>query len=159
MVAPVSSVSPFDAVVRIFHAQGSLRREIDRELGEAHGISLDDLMILLHLEAASGRMRRSELAEHMRESTLAVTRALGPLERIGLLDRERTSGDPRATYAVLTTAGFQMAIDARATAEEISRWWFRRGAPARGWSAEELGQLADLLARIGGEGLPLPDGD
>jgi DNA-binding MarR family transcriptional regulator len=157
MVAQVSSVSPFETVVRIFHAQGSLRREIDRELGEAHGISLDDLMILLHLEAASGRMRRSELAERMRESTLAVTRALGPLERIGLLDRERTSSDPRATYAVLTTAGFQMAIDARATAEEISRWWFRRGGPARGWSPEELRQLGELLERLGGEGLPLPE--
>jgi DNA-binding MarR family transcriptional regulator len=159
MVAPVSSVSPFDAVVRIFHAQGSLRREIDRELGEAHGISLDDLMILLHLEAASGRMRRSELAEHMRESTLAVTRALGPLERIGLLDRRADLRRSPRHLRGATTAGFQMAIDARATAEEISRWWFRRGAPARGWSAEELRQLADLLARLGGEGLPLPDGD
>jgi DNA-binding MarR family transcriptional regulator len=138
--------SPFDVVVRLFGAQAAVTQRMDLELGEGHGLSLSDVMILLRLEAAGGRRRRLDLARDLSTSALAVTRALGPLERIGTVRQEPSPGDPRAAEVVLTDTGRGLLGDARGTLESAGRRYFY----GRGWGDDDLGRLADLLERMGG---------
>lgn len=141
--------TPFDLVVRLTRAQAALARKIDRPLS-MHGLSLSDLLVLLHLESApDGRLRRVDLAERLGMTPSGVTRALGPLERIGLLERETNPRDARVAYAALTGTGRRIASEARETAETASQRLF-----AEAGAQTDLDELGKLLERLGGAGLP-----
>jgi DNA-binding MarR family transcriptional regulator len=142
--------SPFDVVVGLFGAQAAVTRNLEEDLEEGHGLSFSDFMILLRLEAAGGgRRRRVDLARDLHTSTLAVTRALGPLERIGVVHQEPNPGDPRAAEVQVTETGRGLLADARATVEAASRRLF---AGSGGWSQDDLRLLAQFLDRLGGKG-------
>jgi DNA-binding MarR family transcriptional regulator len=138
-------------MVRLYQAQGAVTQRLDRVLGEGHGLSFADLMILLQLDRAGGHRRRLDLARDLHVSTLVLTRALGPLERIGLLDHEPNPGDPRAADVLLTDTGRSLLSDARATAEGASRRLFSEYGRTAGWDQGDLRQFAQFLTRIGGE--------
>ena len=92
------------------------QNRIDAELGAIHGLSLSDLAALHHLaEAASGRLRRVDLAQRLALTPSGVTRLLGPLERRRIVSREEDGHDARATYALLTPSGKQLVKEATAT--------------------------------------------
>jgi DNA-binding MarR family transcriptional regulator len=93
----------------------------DTELGAVHGLGLSDFAALHHLaEAPGGRLRRVDLARRLALSPSGVTRLLGPLERRGIVDREESGHDARATYAVLTRSGKALMKDATATVTAIA---------------------------------------
>lgn len=141
--------TPFDIVVRLSRAQAEVARRLDGPLS-AHGLSLNDLLILLHLASAEeNRMRRIDLAGAVGMTASGVTRALGPLERIGLLERESNPRDARVAYAHLTSTGKQVANDARATAERTCKALFQES----GATEEERELLAGLLGGLGGAAL------
>jgi DNA-binding MarR family transcriptional regulator len=145
------STSPFDVVVGLFDAQGAVTQRVELELEEGHGLSFSDFMLLLHLDAADGgRRRRLDLARDLRTSTLAVVRALGPLERIGLVRHEPDPADPRASYALVTDAGRRLLADARATVETASRRLFAGNRRTAGWNQDDLQRFAQFLARLTG---------
>lgn len=142
--------TPFDLLVRLTRAQAAFARKIDSELSN-HGLSLGDLLILLNLESApDNRLRRVDLAERLGMTPSGVTRALGPLERIGLLERESNPRDARVAYAALTETGSRIAREARETAETASQRVFVEAVGAQ----QNLDDLAALLERLGGTGLP-----
>src|SRR5436190_12299860 len=96
-------------------ATAALTRRVDGKLGMWHGISLNDLAILIELrDAPDGRLRRVDLAERLGVTASGVTRALIPLEKIGLVTRKHDVSDARVSYASLTAAGRRMADDATA---------------------------------------------
>jgi DNA-binding MarR family transcriptional regulator len=102
-------------------ATATLTRRFDGKLGMWHGISLNDLAILIELrDAPEGRLRRVDLAEHLGVTASGVTRALIPLEKIGLVTRKHDVSDARVSYASLTAAGRRLADDYVASAEIIS---------------------------------------
>jgi DNA-binding MarR family transcriptional regulator len=143
---------PLDVCLRLVRVQAAVARRFDSELGPVHGVSLNDLAILLHLSAArGGRMRRVDLAVRMLLSQSGITRALAPLERMGLVARESDPRDARVGYATLTAAGRQKLRDARATAERVSRETF-----SLGWRESEIDDLTHLLTRLGATGVPSP---
>lgn len=143
---------PLDVCLRLVRVQAAVARRFDNELGAVHGVSLNDLAILLHLQAArGGRMRRVDLASRMLLSQSGITRGLAPLERLGLVARESDPRDARVGYATLTAAGRQRLREARATADRISRETF-----ALGWQAREVDTLTHLLTRLGATGIPSP---
>jgi DNA-binding MarR family transcriptional regulator len=145
--------TPFDLVVGLAGAHAAVVRQLDEELGEGHGLSFDDFLLLLHLDAAvGGRLRRADLADRMRRSTLAVTRALGPLERIGLVGHEPNPDDPRAAEALLAPAGRQIVADARVTAAGTCRRLFAASGP---WPEDDLDRFASFLVRLGGDPISL----
>lgn len=97
----------------------SLIRRLDGRLGSFHGLSFADFAVLRELEQAEGgRLRRVDLAERLGLTPSAVTRALIPLEKIGIVNREPDQRDARVGYASLTRAGERLLKDATATAEE-----------------------------------------
>jgi len=88
------------------------------ELGGIHGLGLSDFVALHHLsEAPGGKLRRVDLADRLALTPSGITRLLNPLERRGVIAREESGHDARATYAVLTNSGRKLAKDARATME------------------------------------------
>ena len=148
------TTAPIDALdlcLRLGQAQSSLARRFDRGLSGGHGLSYGDFVLLTHLSRApEGRLRRIDLANAVGLTASGVTRALGPLERIGLVEREANPRDARVAYASLTDTGRQILEDANATAERVATYV----TDEAGWSDEEAAVLTDLLARLGATGLP-----
>ncbi|MET8614325.1 MarR family winged helix-turn-helix transcriptional regulator [Streptomyces misionensis] len=139
-----------DAALQLMRAQAALARRFDARLGGLHGVSLADFTLLLRLsQAPGGRMRRVDLAEALGLTASGVTRALAPLERIGLVTREPDARDARVAYASLTGTGREQLTRMRATAEETADELF--AAPA--WDERDVPLLAGLLSRLGGTGL------
>jgi DNA-binding MarR family transcriptional regulator len=138
----------FELVVRLFRAQSAVAKWIDRPLS-AHGLSIGDLLLLQQLASApDGRLRRVDLAERLGMSPSGVTRCLGPLERIGLVEREANPRDARIAYAALTPAGERVAAEALATADAAAEELFSSGLSPE--SAEALAGLLDrLVGRLG----------
>jgi len=99
-----------------------LARRFDGRLGSWHGISFADFILLLQLSRAPGsRLRRVDLATELGLTGSAVTRALIPLEKIGLVRREPDPRDARVGYAVLSRSGQRVVREALESAEMISQ--------------------------------------
>lgn len=117
-----NSLSPSLGVcLAVVRAQAALLRRFDGRLGSWHGISFAEFAILLELSRApASRLRRVDLATAVGLTPSAVTRALIPLEKIGLIRRQADSRDARVGYAVLTPAGGRRVEEAMETVELIS---------------------------------------
>lgn len=89
-------------------AQATIIDMIERELAEAKQLPLSSYDVLLALvEAPNRRLRMHELAQAVVLSRSGLTRLVDRLEQDGLLRRDRSGPDRRATYAVLTLKGFR----------------------------------------------------
>lgn len=87
-------------------AHRRLLQRLDSELQAAQDLSVADYAVLVELsEAESGRMRMSELADHLGLSPSGLTRRLDSMVRAGLVERSSCPTDRRGTFAVLTSVG------------------------------------------------------
>jgi DNA-binding MarR family transcriptional regulator len=118
-------------------------RRFNGELSSAHGLTINDYEVLLHLAHAPDRMmRRVDLAKSVLLTPSGITRLLEGLERCGYVERASCSSDARVTYALLTDEGYEKLREASATHVEGIRSHFA------GFSPEELETLAAMLARL-----------
>ncbi len=132
------------ATMNLVRAAGTVSRRLDASLGGAHGLSLVEVMLLMHLERAPGaRLRRVDLAERLGMSQSSVTRLLGPLERRGIVSRESDDRDSRVSYASLTASGERLAKDAEKTLGEISVTVF-----SDRWSDDDVALTGEMLGRL-----------
>ena len=137
-----------DFCLRLARAQAVLVRRLDNTLGNLHGISFSDFQLLYHLNRAPGaRLRRVDVAERLALTASGVTRALLPLEKIGLVSRQPDPRDARVGYAAITPAGQELLGHAVATAHMISQELLKDSAP------EQLDALAAILGQIAGMNL------
>jgi DNA-binding MarR family transcriptional regulator len=133
--------------VSLTRAHVAAVRRFNGDLSSAHGLTINDYEVLLHLANAPDRMmRRVDLAKSVLLTPSGITRLLEGLERCGYVERASCSSDARVTYALLTDEGHQKLREASATHVEGIRSHFA------GFSPEELETLAALLTR-----LPLAD--
>lgn len=91
------------------YIEGSLRlyERLDRELREAHGLSMPEYEILVRLsEARDRRIRMAELAESANQSRSRLSHTVTRLERSRLVRRDSCPEDRRGVFAVLTDEGF-----------------------------------------------------
>src|SRR6185295_1624837 len=117
--APTPELELFLALAR---AYATATRRFDGRLGAWHGIGFADFAILLQLHRAPERqLRRVDLAEQLGLTASAVTRALIPLEKIGLVSRKADPNDARVSYATMTAAGRRVLEEALESAAAISR--------------------------------------
>ena len=65
-------------------------------------------------------MRRVDLARAIGRSPSGITRLLRPMEKLGLVDRERNTRDARVSLVRLTRAGEQRLQEARGTLESLA---------------------------------------
>jgi DNA-binding MarR family transcriptional regulator len=96
----------FDAWRGLIRLRESVMREIDRRLGEAGEMSLDDYGVLVTLVGQpERRLRMSALGARRLLTPSGITRAVMRLEERGLVRREQDPDDRRAAFAVLTKKG------------------------------------------------------
>jgi DNA-binding MarR family transcriptional regulator len=94
------------AWVGLLRAHSALTRSLNAELVNAHGLTINDYEVLLHLaRTPDRRMRRVDLADRLILTASGITRLLEGLERAGYVTKGRCESDARVTYAVLTDEG------------------------------------------------------
>ena len=142
-IAGMSNTS-FSAVMNLLRIHARLAERFAGALGSVHGLALNEVLLLMHLERAPGqRLSRIDLARRLSVSPSTVTRMAAPLEKLRLVGREADKRDARLAYVVLTSAGQRLVGDARATLEELSAEVFKDR-----WTEAEISSLNKLLARI-----------
>lgn len=110
-----------DFCLALVRTAATVSRRFDGRLGSFHGISFADFALLLQLRRApQSRLRRVDLADQLGLTASAVTRALVPLEKIGLVSRKADPNDARVGYAMLTAAGRRVLDEALETVEMIA---------------------------------------
>ena len=143
---PGPSTEPLDVCLLVARAEAALRRRFDRPLSGGHGLSLNDFILLDHLDRAPDhQLRRVDLADRVGLSPSGVTRLLAPLERIGLVERRSDPADARVSLAALTPTGERHVADARRTAAGVATDVVRER-----FGPDEVATLAALLARLAG---------
>ena len=79
---------------------------LNRELSDAHGLSLADYRILVLLSEANSRaMRMSDLADGIVASRSRLTHQIRRLEAAGIVTRQECVDDKRGVLAILTAEG------------------------------------------------------
>lgn len=132
------------AWVGLLRAHASAMRRFNGDLMSAHGLTLNDYEVLLHLARAPERMlRRVDLAKSVLLTPSGITRLLEGLERAGYVERASCPSDARVTYALLSDEGYEKLRQASATHVDGIRSHF-----AERFSPEELETLAGLLSRL-----------
>jgi DNA-binding MarR family transcriptional regulator len=130
-------------VLQLAHARTVVVRDVDATLEGHHGLGLNDLALLLELNASPhGRLRRLDLAERLGITPSGVARQLAPLERRGLVGRESHPDDARLAIVVLTDAGSRVVGDVLPTAQEAAT-----RVLAKIWNEDEQQRASALLQR------------
>lgn len=128
-------------------AHARLVARLDEELSEAHGLSLGEYEVLVHLADAPdghGARRMAELAERCLVSPSGLTRRLDRLVAAGLVCRRSCPTDGRGSLAVLTEEGSRHLAEAAPThVAGVRRHLVDR------LSRAELVMLAGALGRVG----------
>lgn len=89
---------------------------LDHELHSAHGLTLPDYEILVHLSEAPERsLLMSDLAARCLVSSSRLTYRIDRLEREGIVARRPCEEDGRRIWATLTDAGFERLREAYPT--------------------------------------------
>jgi DNA-binding MarR family transcriptional regulator len=141
---PGMNTLALNAVLRLIRAQSHLQNRFAAELGGVHGLSVNELMLLMHLDqAAGGRLRRVDLAERLDLSQSGVTRMLAPMEKVGWVGRAEDPRDGRVGYVVLTAAGRRLAKEGVKTLAQQATTLF-----GDLWTDKELETLVRLLGRL-----------
>jgi DNA-binding MarR family transcriptional regulator len=83
-----------------------LRKQLNRELQERHGLALADYEVLVRLsECDGGRMRMAQLAGEVASSKSRLSHQIARMESAGLVRRVECGDDARGVFAEITEAG------------------------------------------------------
>jgi len=90
-----------------------LNDRLNRELQEAHALTINDYEILVRLsEAPDRRMRMSELAKQTLLSRSRLSHQIDRMEKAGLVNRTVCETDRRGQIARMTDVGWQTLVKA-----------------------------------------------
>ena len=89
---------------------------LDRELRQAHGLSLAEYEILVRLSESPARtLRMAQIADSMQHSRSRVTHTVSRMEKAGLIARCTAEGDRRGVEARMTDQGWELLVQAAHT--------------------------------------------
>lgn len=112
--------------LRLLQVTENFRAGLASEFSSVHGISVNEFLLMLHLErAAANRLSRVDLAKRMHVSASTITRMAAPMEKIGLVGREVDERDARLVFVVATEAGRTKTSDALATFSKRAGYLFK----------------------------------
>jgi DNA-binding MarR family transcriptional regulator len=136
------------AFARVMRAHSVLRRELEAEVLQPRGLTINDFEALMHLsEADDGRLRRIDLAERLMLSPSGVTRLLDGLQAAGLIQNVHCESDARVTWARLTEEGVRTLECVGVEHARAVRSLFGNSL-----AEDEVAQLSELLGRLPGVG-------
>jgi MarR family transcriptional regulator, organic hydroperoxide resistance regulator len=110
-------MSDLNDYLELHLAQAALRARLDEELGTHHGLAWSEFVLLSVLEGADGALATGELARRLGLTGSALVLQLLPLQKLGVLARERTEGGTRCV--LLRPNGARLLREARETAETV----------------------------------------
>lgn len=128
-------------------AWSRLERRLDHSLGAVRGISLGEYRLLRALGDAPGaQASRVDLAQQVGLTPSGVTRALRPMEKLGIVSTLRSKRDARLSIAALTPAGRELLEDAAGVVDDVMGTVLRR-VPGLQKSIVQWIETLDVLAR------------
>ncbi len=94
-------------------AWGAIERALNGGLGSIKGITYSEYRLLAAIAAGGdGGASRAQLAREVGLTPSAVTRALAPLAKLGMVTTDKHPRDARLAIAALTADGFELLDDA-----------------------------------------------
>ena len=128
-------------------AWNRLERRLDHSLGAIRGISLAEYRLLRALGDAPGsQASRVDLAQAVGLTPSGVTRALRPMEKLGIVSTVKSKRDARLAIAALTPAGREVLDDASSVVDDTMQAMLKR-SPALATQAGEIIELLDGIGR------------
>lgn len=131
------------AATHTLHAALMLRSDVEQRLQAEMGLLLADNEALIHLDAADGGLRMSEISESVVLSRGGTTKVVDRLEAMGLAERSADPEDRRATLVSITPAGREALAQARPIID---------AALHEGWGAHlseaEAQTVLDIIERV-----------
>ena len=105
-----------DAWRELLDRHAAVSCALEKALQDEHGLGLSEFETLERVvDANCGKYRMSDLAGDIHLSQSALSRAVGRLERDGLVARSMCADDRRAVFVCLTEKGKQAYEQARPT--------------------------------------------
>jgi DNA-binding MarR family transcriptional regulator len=144
MSVSTQAPSRIESWVSFLRAHSAITRQLNADLLNVHGLTLNDYEVMLLLSRAEGRrMRRVDLAQSVVLTASGITRLLDGLERSGFVEKDSCATDGRVSYAKLTNAGHTKLKDAAVThLRGVEELFIGR------FSDAELEHLGTLLGRL-----------
>ena len=137
-----------ELVLAIVGAAASLERAVGGSLSSIKGISLAEFRLLSAIAGAPAkRASRADIARAVGLSPSAVTRALRPLEALGMVETVKNERDARLAMATLTEQGEELLSDAIGVLGDILPSLLER-APSVEQNRAELRSMLTELARL-----------
>jgi len=128
-------------------AWNRVERRLDHGLGAIRGISLAEYRLLRALgDAPNSQASRVDLAEVVGLTPSGVTRALRPMEKLGIVSTVKSKRDARLAIAALTPAGRELLSDASGVVDDAMKTMARR-LPDNGPGFAELLEFLDNIGR------------
>ena len=122
-----------------------LERRLDHSLGAIRGISLAEYRLLRALGDAPGsRASRVDLAQAVGLTPSGVTRALRPMEKLGVVSTVKSERDARLAIATLTPAGSELLGDASGVVDDTMKDMLRRSPKFAAQSVKLKSVLDDI---------------
>jgi DNA-binding MarR family transcriptional regulator len=142
-----SSASPEQAMALAFAgAWHRIERLLDYNLGAIRGISLAEYRLLRALADAPGsQASRVDLAHAVGVTPSGVTRALRPMEKLGIVSTAKSDRDARLAIAALTPAGRELLDDSSGVVDDTMRAALKRTPQV----AAHADAMTELLEEIG----------
>jgi len=132
-------------VLKLAATAQHVAQRLDSSLGAIRGLSLAEYRLLVALaDAPSSRASRVDLARAVGLTPSGVTRALRPMEKLGIVATVRSKRDARLAIAGLTPAGRVLLNDASSIVDDSMADIIGRA----GLSSEELATIMDVLAKL-----------
>ena len=135
---------PMATLLKLIQSSGVVVSQIAGELSAVHGLAMNEVLLMMHLDAApGGRLTRVDLARRLHLSPATVTRMAKPMEKLGFVTRESDARDARLAFVQLTKTGHKRLAETRATFRKRAERIFDDR-----WSLEEVKGFSDLLSRF-----------
>ncbi len=127
-------------------AWSRVEKRLDHSLGAIRGISLAEYRLLRALGAApNAQASRVDLAQAVGLTPSGVTRALRPMEKLGIVSTLKSKRDARLAIAALTPAGRELLGDASGVVDDAMQAILKRSTKM----AAQLDGLIEVLDDIG----------
>jgi DNA-binding MarR family transcriptional regulator len=127
-------------------AWNRLEKRLDSSLGSIRGISFAEYRLMRALsDAPSSWASRVDLAHAVGLTPSGVTRALRPMEKLGLISTAKSKRDARLALASLTPAGQELIEDASGVVNDTMKSMLEHSPKV----SARMDEMIDLLEDFG----------
>lgn len=112
---------PTAAAFGLLRVSALLAEELDREMQDTAGMGLSEMLVLIQLMLAGGRLRMAELASTLVVTRGGVTKIVDRLTEEGLVERVPSTSDRRVIYAQVTDRAKALVREHQPSFDAIAR--------------------------------------